>query len=192
MGERQLTGLRLVERSDLQVAQLRPLGPARPQLGEKGARLGLLFAIRHHEQERRGMWRSRQLEQQGGAVGVSPLDVVDEEDDWPSSNKRRKQLAQGRERSPSNALGVGDSFLGERSDAGHAPEDREEPREGPGILREREGQVLFVQTHQVAAQRVDHAVDGLVGHGLALVHAPPQDDRRALLHQLVEELLDQR
>ena len=48
-----------------------------------------------------------------------------------------------------------------------------------------------VQTHQVAAQRVNHAVDGLVRHGLALVCPTPQDDRLAPLHQLVEELLDQ-
>ena len=81
-----------------QLAHLGVLGPARAQVGQEGARLRLLGPVGRHEQHRRRRGRPHQLDEQRGAVGVAPLDVVDEDHDALPLRERRDELAQRAER----------------------------------------------------------------------------------------------
>ena len=59
----------------------------------------------------------------------------------------------------------------------------------PMFFGQRERLGARLQIRQVAAERVDHAVDGLVGHRLAGIRAPAQDEDVAAAIELVEEVV---
>ncbi len=138
----------------------------------------------HHRRRER---RAREIEEQRGAVGVAPLRVVDVDDEGPTAGQGEEEFAQRPERAPSNALRVDDGLLARLADARHATEDGEQAGERPRVPRLHEGALEVVDVHQVAAERIDDAVEGLVGHRLSLVGAPSKHDRIPFFHPIVEK-----
>ena len=123
----------------------------------------LLVAVGHHEQERRRVRRAHQLEEQRRAVDVAPLHVVDEDDQRLPLRRAREELAQRGERALAHHLRIARGRLRERP--------RCRPRAGgpgtgaraPRCLAAARAARRASGGDQVAAERVDDAVDGLVG-----------------------------
>ena len=180
------------ERPDREIAHLGRNRPAGAHLEHEGARGRLLVAVGHHDEQRRRERGAHGLEQQVDAVGVAPLHVVDPEDQRPAARQLGEHPPQRGERVAPHVLRVGGRGLHGGGDGRHAPQHREQTREGPDVGRHRDGAVVVGEPHQVPAQRVDDAVEGLVGHRLALVGAAAQGDGLAAPDQAVEELLDER
>ena len=144
--------------------------------------------MRRDDQERGRRRRAHELEQQRRAVDVPPVRVVDEQDERAAPGKAGEELAQRDERPHANEVRVDDRVASAVADARNAPQNREEPGEEPDVVGELQGLSGLFQLHEKATQRVDHAVECLVRHGLALVGAAPQDHRFAALRQPVEEV----
>ena len=168
----QATGVVQPQRSDGDLAHLRLLGPSRVQVREEGAGRRVFGAVRRHQQDRRRGGRAHQLHEQSGAVGVAPLDIVDEEDHPLPRAQRRHELTQSAERHLPHDERVAGDGPRERVDPRRAAEHGEEVRERPDPGR----QWQLGSLHQVPGERVDEAVDRLVGHRLALVGAPAKDE----------------
>ncbi len=187
--ERETPGIVGLERPDVDVVRRRARWPSRVELGQKWRRVRVLCAIGEDEHHR---WRVRwahELEEQGRAVGVAPPDVVEVDHQRTTAREAAEQLPQRGESAAANAQGVGDRLLGDALDAGHPPQDGKQPCERPDVLWKRDPVLGLVDVHQMATQRVDHAVDGLVRDGLPLVRASAKDDRVAPPHEVVEEVL---
>jgi hypothetical protein len=180
-----------IERPHQDVARFHPFGPPLAHLLQEGARLRLVVAIRHHEQDRRRSGGTQQVEQQGGAVDVPPVRVVDEEHERLPRREPREQPAEGGERPATDSLRIVDGLTREPADHVDAPEDREEASQQPHVRGEVDGRGVLRDAEQVTAQRVDDRVDGLVRHGLPLVRPPSQDDRLAAVRETIEEVMDE-
>jgi hypothetical protein len=180
------------ERPDRMLAHVGAGGPEGGGLEQEGVRLRVLVAVRHHEQKRRCLGRSHQLEEQRRAVAVAPLHVVDEDDERVAPRDLREQITERDEGSLPQHLRIGDRLLGDDGDPGDTPEDGEEARERPDVARHDDGHALIVEALHVAAECIDHGVDGLVRNGLALVSAPPQHLGLDVLLELVDEMVNER
>ena len=141
-----------------------------------------LRAQRRDDQQARRVRPAQELGQQRERVGVGPLQVVDDGHDGPLLTEAAQELAQGREhRGPHlarvHALGHVRGVR-ERVD----PSEHGERVQQDGRARRQqgldEGRVALAQD---ARQRVDDPVDGLERHGLALVAAPREPERRRAL-----------
>ena len=150
---------------------------------------------RHH-QKRRCVGRSHHLADQREAVGVGPLQIVDEDDQRPAVGEPGHQLPGGGEQACAQFERVEARLRLEPRRLGHSPhaaKHRErvaEQRRGSWQERSR---LRFGHQQDLAAEGIDHAVDGLEGHRLALEAAPGKDHRAALIdQQAVEELAYQR
>ena len=173
------------------ISALRAFGPPCAQLRQKrGA--SVLVAIREDEQERRGRRLANELEEQGRAVRIPPLDVVDVDDEGPRLRERRDEIAERVACTLSSARRVRVRAGRDRSDARHASKDREKTSERPGIGRQPGEPPALGQPQQVPAQRVDDAVNRLERNGLALVGASAQHHGLTALDQFVDEVLDDR
>ena len=120
----------------------------------------------------------QEIGEESRAVQVSPLKVVDEEDDFVLFRQPREQLPQSGERAPAQLLGVRDL---ENASPGachglDAAEHGKELRERENVSREDLLGFGRRKLLQVLAEGVDQAVEGLVGDGLALVAASRQHD----------------
>ena len=159
-----------------------PAGQRALDLEQERARVRLLVPVRHHEQERRRVGRPHQLEEQRRAVDVAPLHVVDEDDERLAPRELREELAQRDERALAQHVRIGDRPPPTRGRCpGTRREHGEEARERPDVPRHDDRLALIGEPLQVAAERVDDAVDRLVGHRLALVGAAAQDLGLAVL-----------
>src|SRR5262249_2513925 len=74
---------------------------------QEGADVGLFAAITADEQERWGVGRTKNLAQERGAVQISPLQVVDEEDERVLVGEASEQLSESRESASTQFFGVG-------------------------------------------------------------------------------------
>ena len=87
-------------------------GVRRQALGEddlqQGAGLGFFAPVAADEEQRGRIGRAQETFEQGGAVDVAPLEVVDEEHEGPAVRHPHEQLAQRAERAPPQLERVGD------------------------------------------------------------------------------------
>ena len=161
---------------------------------EERAGRAILGAIGPEEQEDGGVGGSEQLGDQGGAIDVAPLEVVDGQDQRRPVAQPGQQLTQGREGATAQLLGVRAledpaRGLGPGLDLPQAGED---PRQRGHVPRQEGRDFGFRQVPQVPPERVDQAIEGLVGDRLSLVAAAGQDDGVAPLDPLVQEAPEQR
>ncbi len=150
-------------------------------------------AGRAEEQERRRGGRTQDVAEQGEAVGVGPLEVVDEDDDGTALGEAGEHVADRGEHSAPHLVRVGPlrgvARLGHPRDAAQGGKDLHE-RTGPG----REIRVGFARRdpREEAAEGIDDSVERLVGDGLALVAAAGEDDRAPVVaHDRVGEVADE-
>ena len=146
---------------------------------EKRAGLRLFVAVGHHVENGRRLRRSHELEEKRGAVGVAPLGVVDVDDQRLAGGERPEERAERRERPSADEVRVGDRLLGDLADARRAPQNGEHASESADVGRQLDRLPLLLQVDQVTAEGVDHGVDGLVRHRLALVGATAEHERLA-------------
>jgi len=151
---------------------------------------------------------SRPTDEERRAVEVAPLEVVDRDDEAPPRRHAPQQRAQAREGAPPELGRVGRLLSrararssarargcrGRHRDGLHAAEHGEQPQQRHELARR--GQqpldLARLEPPQVPRERVDHAVDGLVRHGLALVAAAGEADRLAPPGEPGKEPLDER
>ena len=171
-----------VERSDGHVAHLGVL-PA--SASRRSARNGLVSAS-----SARCVITSRsggasggriELEEERGAVGVAPLHVVDEDDHAAAAARAPRAARAARSnarwrthlRDRRRRLARSSPMPGTRRSTGKTCASAQM---SPG---QRRGLAAVVERRiRWRLKRVDHAVDRLEGHRLALVRAAPQDERR--------------
>ncbi len=151
-----------------------PSGQRSLDLLEKWAVLRLFVAVGHHVEDGRRIRRAHQLEEEGGAVGVAPLSVVDVDDERLPGGERPEERPERGERAPPDEVRIGDRLLGDLADARHAPQNGEHARESADVGRQVDRLPLLLEVDQVTAEGVDHAVDGLVRDRFALVGATAQ------------------
>ena len=58
------------------------------------------------QEKRRGVGRAQDRREQPGAVRISPLQVVDEKDEWDPVRQTCEQLPEGCHRAPPKLLGI--------------------------------------------------------------------------------------
>jgi hypothetical protein len=189
---------RLVRRqdADLHLAHFHRRRPRRAQaldqVAHRLAGVGVLAAIGQDQEQRRRVGRAQEIDQQHAGVEVAPLHVVDDQDERVAGGHAGEQLAQRVQPAPPELVRVGRRDpLRRRLDHLGAAQDREEPRHRQDVARQERLHLLAREPGQVAAERVDQAVERLVRHRLALVAAPGQHHRAALLGQLARDPLDQ-
>lgn len=172
---RQLGGVAVAQGLDRQLPAAVAVDP-RQQVGEESAGLDLLSTKTDDQEHRRRIGRPLQIVEQGDAVGVGPLQVVDVEHQGLSRRQPGEQLAQG---------GEGEAALGpavevaarSRLDPGdrrHPQEHGEQTRQEADVARQAVRSLLCRKGDEDLAEGVDHPVEGLVGHQLPLVAAPRQ------------------
>ena len=149
---------------------------------------------RGQEQHRRRVRRPRDRLEERQRVEIGPLQIVDDHDEHALGRHAREQLAQRREELPAQLLRI--AVGGRPRRRRHrldAPEHREDLGEQARARRQHHRRLHLGQPRQPARQRVDDAVERLVGHALALVAAPLQhhDVGRRRPH-LVDEVAHQR
>ena len=183
-----------LERPDRDVSQLGERGPARARLEQEGAASAASSS--------RYVMRSRSGGASGGRTSSSSSAALSMSPHCTPSTKTTSGCLRASDARAARAA--------RRTRAGACGSDRRRPARpcsrcsgraaGPGrgarAPTRRAGSVSessrSEQAHQVAAQRIDDAVDRLVRDRLALVGPAAQDDRLAALDQLVEEVLDER
>jgi len=190
----ELIGFGIAQGSDDEVEDVCAWGAA---VGGEGAHHGgglcVFDAVGADEQQRRGLRWAHQLEQQLRAVGVAPLQIVEEEHEPSGAREAIEQRAQGEERLASQERRRGDSLggLGDLANGRYASQHGEDARHGPGVVGDDCRAVAIRESQALAAQRVDQRVEGLVGH-LALVGATAHHRRPVVLREPVEEVPDHR
>ena len=191
--ERELPRVFEPERANQDAPDVGALEALLEELLQERARLGVApLPLPEDEQEARGVRRPHDLGEQGGAVDVAPVHVVEVHHHRSEPRHLRKQRSKRRERLLSHALGVVDGASGQRRDRLDPPQDGEETRERPRVRRQRDRGAALLERDQAAAERVDHAVDRLVGDRLAFVRAAAQDHGVAPRRQPLEEVLHER
>ncbi|HZT53223.1 MAG TPA: hypothetical protein VE995_02455, partial [Gaiellaceae bacterium] len=188
---REALGVRAVERPDGEVTHFGPVGPALAHRAQEGALARFRIAVRHRQEQRGRVRRAQELEQQARAVDVAPLRIVDEEHERSRLRERGQELAEGRERAAANARRLDVSDVSDVADGTDSPQHREDVRQRVEPRRQHERPFGLDELHQMPAERVDHTVDGLVRDGFLLVRPSCQDHGPVVLHETVEEVLDQ-
>ena len=187
--ERQLAGLVRRQAGDAHLA-----GAANgAQPADAAAGLGILAAMTGDEQERRRVRRTDQLGQQGRAVGVAPLHVVDPDHQRSAVRDAPEQLPERAEGAPPHFLGIR-NLDGGRGHSGHRrglPEHGKQPHQRVDVARQQHFS-LVPQAPQSLGEGVDHGVERLVGDGFTLVAAAGQHGRARVSADGPEEPLDQR
>ena len=194
---RQLLRLRGRQLADDDVPHLqgrigRPLGQ---DALEQRSGIGFLASIAPDQQERGRIRRAHQVFEQGPAVHVPPLQVVDEEHERPAVGHPHEQLSQGLERAALQLERVGD-VEDRPAGAVHGAdlaEHGEYLRQREDVVREESLRLRRREAPKVTAQGVDEGVECLVGNRLPLVAAPDEDHRLAVrVLQLHQEAPDER
>ena len=129
---------------------------------------------------------SKQLVEEGHAIGVGPVQIVDDEDHLVRC-QRGEQLPQGGQASTPQQDGVAGGcrkqrIMGRRIDL---REHREHLRQRRQLSRQHGIALFDRKTVQVLPEAVDDPVECLVGHRLPLITATSQnDDIRLLFKEL--------
>ena len=127
------------------------------------------------DQHQRGRVRgTQQFENRRGAVPVSPLHIVDEQDEGRAIAEPRQQLAESPECPAPQLLGIRDLRKAppRSRDGLDLSQDGKDAREHDHIPRKQGLRLGEREPLQVLAQRIDQAVESLVGDRFALVTAP--------------------
>ena len=163
------------------------------QCAQTGTALRILAAITENEQEYRRVGRAQEIGQQGGAVLVSPLHIIDDQHERASIAEARQQFAQSGQRATTNLLRIRhlDGAPRDACDRIETAQDGEDARQRGQIARPQRLGFRSRQTLQVMAQGIDQAVQRLVGHGFLLVTTSAKNHRLALVAQVVEKALHQ-
>jgi hypothetical protein len=178
--------LAVVKRHSVFALQLLPLR-------QEGAARGFVAAVGADEQQRRRLRRPQHLEERLGAVGVAPLQVVDE----PQHQGTPADAAQQRTQSPEGPLthllvieirGRSVPRPGHHLDA---LEYRKHVGQHPNIVGHEQGGIGLGQGAEVAAEGIDDAVQGLEGHRLAVVTPTRHHCQMPVLPQGSDEVLPQ-
>lgn len=119
--ERQRQEVRLAGRQRTHVDLAHVARPAGRHLHQKRTRVRVFLSRRHHEKQRRRVRRPHDFDEQRDAVGVAPLNVVDENDEGTPPGKRREAFAQRPERASPLDLRVVLRRAELRAQALHAP-----------------------------------------------------------------------
>ena len=154
---------------------------------------GILPAMTGDEQERRRIRRAHQFRQQGRTVGVAPLQVVDPDHQRSPVCDAREQLLESAKRAASQLLGVRnlDGGSGRGRHRRGLPQHGEQAHQGMDVARQQHFS-LVPQTPQSLRERIDHAVERLVGDGFAFVAAAGQHGCPRVRPNAAEEAIDQR
>jgi len=134
-------------------------------------RRGLLAPSRQQEQRGGRVGRPEEGGQEGGAVGVAPLDVVDEDHEQPAVGEPGQHLAQGLEGQATQVHGF---QLGRFPPCGadlESPYEGEQTAECPQVARQDGRSLGGRQSPQHEAQGVDQAVERAEGDRLPFVAA---------------------
>ncbi|HEY3351794.1 MAG TPA: hypothetical protein VGQ83_00975 [Polyangia bacterium] len=144
------------------------------------------------EQDGRSVGRPKHLPEEGEAVGVGPLQIVDDDHERAAVGDADEELAHGGEEPRAQLLRVhaGAVHPRRRGDGAHASQHREDVAEERRRPRQEGRRLLARQAPHVAAERVDDAVDRLEGHQLALVAAAAEHGHAALLEGVGEAAHD--
>ena len=185
---RQLLRGRLREATEDQLATLE-VGPRSQALAEElhaGSVAGAdrLVTVAGEEQQRRRRGGGEERGQERRRVPVSPVEIVDAQDERPLAGERPEQLAERREAPLTQLVGVElgvPLLLATALDRPDPAEHREEPSQGLDRARQEvaEARARELAAAELSPEDVDHRVDRLVGHGLALVATTAQDQRSA-------------
>ena len=187
--ESEALGFRVRERSHGDVERRGAIRPAIPDLLEERAGLRLFQPVGENVEDRGRVGRPHEIEEERRAVGVAPLGVVDVDDEGQLGRQGREKRAERREGPAAHEVRIGDGLRGDLPDARHPPQHGEHEGDGAHVGRQIERLPDLLEVHEVPAEGVDHAVDGLVGDRLALVRASAKHERLAPLDELVEEVL---
>ena len=188
----QLPRLGVGQRQQLDVSGVRELvGVGCEQALEQRAAPHFLDPVGGEEQEwRRVLW-THELGQQWSAVGVAPVQVVDEQNQSSRTRDPGQQLAQRRKGAPPDLVRIsgydaelGPAGLGDRLDPFQR---REQPRECLDVAGQEGFYLAVAEAGQVVADSVHQAVDCLVVQGLARVAASAEDEQLWLLLRLVRK-----
>ncbi len=189
--QRKAPGVARPQRADRELACFGPVGPVGAHLRKEIRRPRFLVSMREHEEDRWSPGRADEVEEQGRAVRVAPLDVIDADHERHSAGEGRQQITQSAGRTTAHEPRVAHGLRLELADDRYASQHGKQVRESSDIAGERRDRPEIAQAHQVATERVDDAVHGLEGHRLAFVRAPSEDDRFSIRHEPVEEVLEE-
>ena len=171
-----------------QQANIRKRNPlALAQLLYLCGRLFVVLAVQAEDQHRRCIGCGDQCLQQLHAVGICPLEVVDAQHQRCRVGDAAEQFPECFEGAPAVlqrlACGAGarSGQWGARLNDFDALEHWEQVGQQACVPGHHAGCAHGGELAQVAAQRVDQAVEGVVGQGLALVAASFEYDRVAVL-----------
>ena len=193
--QRQPLGVGRFERAD---DQFTPLARERHVLAQQGRQAravgDVLGPVRSHQQHGGRVRLAEDVQQQAGAVRVAPLQVVDDQHQRLRRGQRAEQLRQGHRRARPQFLRAedGPALTGARMDPVDPLEHREHLRQQRHVVGQQPVDHVRRQLAQVAAERVDQAVERLVAHRLLLVAAPRQHQRLRSRVQGVDEVVDDR
>ena len=123
------------------------------QFSHERAARDILAATTRDEQQRGRIGWPEQIGQQGRAVHVSPLQIVDAQDDVSLLGQARQQLPQRAEGAPPQLLRVRDleDAALRRRDGLHPPQNRKEPRQGQYVARQDRVHLVGWKPFQVLA-----------------------------------------
>src|SRR5262249_54545433 len=158
---------------------------------QEGADVGLFAAITADEKERWGIGRTKNLAQERGAVQISPLQVVDEEDERVLVGEASEQLSEGRESASTQFFGVGNGrgFATSFSDDLDLTQDGKESSKKQDINGQNSFGLKRRDLREIPTQSIYDAVESLVGDGLLFVATTRQDDCVGFgFNKLIEEV----
>jgi hypothetical protein len=162
--------------------------------GRRGGLAAGQLARDQDEEQRRCLRRPHDLVEQGQAVGVRPLHVVDHQHQGGPLGEARQQLAGGAEGAAPQLARIADGVprrggLGERLDRAQRGEHLGQPAR---LGRHQRGHLRRGQRSHVRDHRVEQAVDGLERDQLVLVAARGQHDGAGPFARLLREATQQR
>ncbi len=187
-----LSGAERLERELADVVTGPRVVPLLEQRDEQGARALIVGAIASNEQNRR-RWGREEIDQQRGAVGVAPLDVIDEQRERSAGGEPAEELAQRAERTLPEHLAIGDRERWRRAggDHRHAVQHGKDLRKERNIRRDQRLCLRGRDLREVLRQPIDDAVQRLEGYRLVLVAAPREDQQPLAPRELCKGSLDQ-
>ncbi len=105
------------------------------ECGQERASYGILRAITRDQEKARRVGRLQQIGEQGGAVGVPPVEIVDEQDQGRALRQAAEEFAQGCESALPQFLEVGDLDGFGAAGVLHFAQDGEQARQCGQIAR---------------------------------------------------------
>ena len=179
-GPREVPRLRGVERFDSYFLPLLRPEPLGQQMAQDRARSSLLASVGDDQKQRRGLRGAHEFLEQRRAVHVSPVQIVDEEDERSLFREPRQELPKSAERAPAKLVDVPDlEHAAPRARHGlHPPQHGKKPRQRENVAGHQRLDAGMGKPFEVMGERVHQAVERLVRNGLPL-EAPPRENHGA-------------